>query len=689
MRFAIDTGGTFTDLLVEDDEGALQMFKASTRAADPVEGVLDALAQAAAHRRLALDDFLRRASTLIYGTTHPINAIITGTTARTAFLTTRGHPDILTLREGGRGEPFNFTTGFPRPLVSRSLTFEIGGRIAADGSEVAPLDEADALAAVNVMIARGVEAVGVCLLWSVVNPSHELRIGELLAMHMPGAAVTLSHLLNPTLREYRRASSACIDASLKPMMNEYLTGLEQRLSREGFAGQVLVVTSQGGVMHAADVAKSPIHLINSGPSMAPIAGGYFASLDETADTAIIADTGGTTYDVSVVLRGETPITRETWIGTPYQGHMTGFPSVDVKSVGAGGGSIAWIDEGGMLHVGPQSAASLPGPVCYGRGGRLPTVTDAAVALGYIDPDFFLGGAMRLDKIAARRALEAEIARPLGLTVEDAALAIVMVTTENMVQAIVDITLSRGIDTRKATLVGGGGAAGLNSVLVARRLDTPRLIIPDVAAALSAAGAMMSDLRVQLYAHSFTTSEAFDFGAVNATLRQLEKRAQAFIDGPAKGALNHVVSYKAEARYPEQVWEIEIPVPTGRFNDNSDVERLLEEFHQMHEKLFAVRDEKAGIEIVSWSVAVASRIHPGSPPRLAPAETVSREAWRPAHFPGLGAVKTRVCRLQALRHDEDVVGPAIVETPFTTIVVNPGAIAVRKPSGTLSILPGLN
>jgi N-methylhydantoinase A len=276
-----------------------------------------------------------------------------------------------------------------------------------------------------------------------------------------------------------------------------------------------------------------------------------------------------------------------------------------------------------------------------------------------------------------------------VTVEDAALAILMVTTENMVQAIVDITLSRGIDTRKATLVGGGGAAGLNSVLIARRLDSPRLIIPDVAAALSAAGAMMSDLRIQLYAHGFTTSEAFDFGAANATLRQLERRAKAFIDGPARGALNHVVSYKAEARYPEQVWEIEIPVPVGQFNDKSDVERLVEEFHQMHERLFAVRDEKAGIEIVSWSVAVASRIHAGSPPRLAATGRYSREAWRLAHFPGLGAVKTRVLSLESLRLGEDVHGPAIVETPFTTMVVNPGAIAVRKPSGALSILPGLN
>ncbi|MGO4831501.1 hydantoinase/oxoprolinase family protein, partial [Rhizobiaceae sp. 2RAB30] len=445
MRFAIDTGGTFTDLLVEDDEGRLQMFKAPTTPSDPIRGVLDALGLAAGSRGMELRELLSRGTALVYGTTHPINAIITGKAARTAFLTTAGHPDILRLREGGRTEPFNFSVEFPTPLVPRNLTWEVPGRILADGREHEPLDEARIVEIAGAMRDAGVEAVAVCLLWSVVNPDHERRVGRLLAEHLPDAAVTLSHELNPTLREYRRASSACIDASLKPMMSAYMDGLARRLEAAGFAGRVLVVTSQGGVVDASDAAKTPIHLINSGPSMAPVSGGFYAELDERCDTAIVADTGGTTYDVSLVRNGRLPMTRESWIGQPYRGHMTGFPTVDVKSVGAGGGSIAWIDDGGMLHVGPQSASSVPGPVCYGRGGTKPTLTDAAVALGYVDPDFFLGGAMRLDGAAARRAIATEIAEPLGMSVEEAAVAIMLLATENMVQAIFDITVNQGID----------------------------------------------------------------------------------------------------------------------------------------------------------------------------------------------------------------------------------------------------
>ena len=271
MRFAIDTGGTFTDLLVEKQDGRLRMFKASTTPSDPIKGVLDALGDAAESYGAPLREFLGAGSTLIYGTTHAINAIITGNTARTAFLTTAGHPDILTLREGGRSEPFNFTVGFPQPLVPRSLTWEITGRILADGSELRPLDELQVVDVIRQMTAASVEAVGVCLLWSVVNSAHERRIGELLTRHMPGVAFSLSHEINPTIREFRRASSTCIDASLKPMMKEYFAGLEARLGESGFAGRVLVVTSQGGVMDAADVALRarsshklrPIH----GPSL--------------------------------------------------------------------------------------------------------------------------------------------------------------------------------------------------------------------------------------------------------------------------------------------------------------------------------------------------------------------------------------------------------------------------------------
>ncbi|MBZ9772210.1 hydantoinase/oxoprolinase family protein [Mesorhizobium sp. CO1-1-8] len=275
--------------------------------------------------------------------------------------------------------------------------------------------------------------------------------------------------------------------------NPGIKHLERRVKDAGFNGRTLVVTSQAGVIDAVDAAEAPIHIVNSGPSMAPLAGRYFARLEQEFPSAIVADTGGTTYDVSLVRRGHIPTSRETWIGQPHRGTMIGFPWVDVKSVGAGGGSIAWIDAGGLLHVGPKSAGAVPGPAAYGRGGVEPTVTDASLALGHLDPDYFLGGSMKLDRGLAETAIREKIAGPLGLDVAAAADAIVTIATENMVQAIVDITVNQGIDPREAVLVGGGGAAGLNSVRIARRLGCGTLIMPEIGAALSAAGAMMSDL----------------------------------------------------------------------------------------------------------------------------------------------------------------------------------------------------
>ncbi|MCZ6844732.1 MAG: hydantoinase/oxoprolinase family protein, partial [Alphaproteobacteria bacterium] len=474
MRFACDTGGTFTDLIVEDDRGGLHMYKASTTPTDPVKGVLDALALAAVDMDLSLADLLAQGDMLIHGTTHAINAIITGNTAKTAFLTTAGHPDILVLREGGRIEPFNFVAPYPEPYIPRALTFEVPERIDSAGGVHTPLDEGAVVAIAEELKARVVEAVAVCLLWSIYNPAHELRVGELLEEHLPGVPYSLSHQLNPALREYRRASSTAIDASLKPLMGRYLGGLTERLTEAGFSGRTLVLTSQGGMLDASDLAQKPIHAINSGPSMAPIAGRNYARLDSKAPNVIIADTGGTTYDVSLVRQGRIPLTKETWIGQPFRGHMTGFPSIDIKSVGAGGGSIAWVDAGGLLHVGPQSAGAVPGPVCYGAGGAEPTLTDACLTLGYVDPDYFLGGTMQLDAGAAAKAVEDKVANPLDVSVMEAAAAIVSVATENMVQAITDITVNQGIDPADSVLIGGGGAAGLNSVFIARRLGCPTL-----------------------------------------------------------------------------------------------------------------------------------------------------------------------------------------------------------------------
>ena len=686
MRFAVDTGGTFTDLVTEDSSGTLRMYKAGTTPDDPIGGVLAAFDLAARDAGLTRNELLARGEMLIHGTTHAINAIITGRTAKTAFLTTKGHPDILVIREGSRTDFFNFKP-YPEPYVPRSLTFEVAGRITDDGSIREPLDEAALLDSIAKLKEKSIEAIGVCLLWSIVNPIHEVRVGELLDTHLPGIPYTLSHRLNPSLREYRRASSTCIDASLKPLMGRYLGSLGERLRESGFRGRVLVVTTQGGALDAKDMADAPIHSINSGPAMAPIAGRAYARADAGTDMVIVADTGGTTFDVSLVRGGRIPWTRETWIGPRLLGHMTGFPAVDVKSIGAGGGSIAWVDQGGLLHVGPRSAGAAPGPVCYGKGGNEPTVTDAAVVLGWIDPDYFLGGAMKLDVEAAARAIADDVGDKLGLDLHTAASAIVNIATENMVRAIEDITVNQGIDPRSATLIGGGGAAGLNIVQIAQRLGCRQVVLPDVAAALSAVGALISDLRAEFSLTLYTDTGAFDFEGVNDVLAQIEDQCRTFIAGPGAGSLEQVVEFTAEARYPSQIWEVEVPLRSNRFTSDADVAALRADFHKVHEDIFAIADTDSEIEIVGWRANVRCTLREGTDRRLVEdTGDFHSSARRTVYLPDVGMVEAKVVRLEAIDRGLIVEGPAIIESSFTTVVVEPGAAVERRASGSLMITP---
>jgi N-methylhydantoinase A len=527
----------------------------------------------------------------------------------------------------------------------------------------------------------------VCLLWSTVNPVHELRVGELLEQHLPGVPYTLSHALNPSLREYRRAASAAIDASLKPLMSRYLATLETRLRDAGFAGRLLVVTASGGVLDAETMAAAPIHSINSGPSMAPVAGRYYAERDADAQTAVIADTGGTSYDVGLVRHGRIPWTRESWLGRQYESDLTGFPSVDVKSIGAGGGSIAWVDEGGLLRVGPGSAGADPGPACYARGGEHPTVTDAAVVLGYIDPGYFLGGAIALDVPAARAALERDVAGPLELSVENAAIAVLRLATEHMVRAIEDITLGRGIDPRDAVLVAGGGAAGINAVAIARRLGCARVVFPDLGAALSAVGALISDLTAEYGATFRARTDAFDLPKASAALAELDDRCQTFAQGPGAGAVATRIEFAAEARYPGQVWELEVPLRGPRFESNADVERLSRDFHDHHMDVFATCDRDSPIEVVGWRARVQCQLRENvaiaaaaAPDDARPAEAV-RRAWFPGHSQPL---ETAVRRFDAIAPGTELGGPAIVESPVTTIVIDPGTRVVGVPGGSLVV-----
>ncbi|GAB5377405.1 MAG: hydantoinase/oxoprolinase family protein [Acuticoccus sp.] len=683
LRLAVDTGGTFTDLIVGDRSGTVALYKAATTPGDPAQGVLDALAIAAEAAGEDLATCLGRAEMMIHGTTHAINAIVTGRTARTAFLTTLGHPDTLVFREGGRQEAFNFTVPYPEPFIPKALTFEVDERVLRDGTVHRPLDEAAAVATLARLAGEGVEAVAVCLLWSIVNPAHELALGRLIETHLPGVPYTLSHRINPSIREYRRAMSTALDAALKPVMGAYMRGLESRLGAAGFEGRLLVVTSQGGVMDAARTADAPVHLINSGPSMAPV-GARACAGAEAGDTLIVGDTGGTTFDVSLVRGGRIPRTRETWLGRPLSSHMTGMPSVDTRSIGAGGGSIAHVDAGGLLHVGPQSAGAVPGPAAYGTGGTHATLTDAAIVLGFIDAAYFLGGRMTLDRERAVAAVARDVATPLGLSVEDAAAAIIDLATETMVQAIMGITVNQGIDPAGAAFVAGGGAAGINCVAIGRWLGCHRVLVPETGAVLAAAGALVSDLTAHHQAMFHTDSRAFDIAGVNGVLADLDARCAAFAASTGADPSTVAVDWSCEARYPDQAWEIEVPLRAGRFGGEGDVAALVADFHRVHHEIFAIADPQSPVETVGWNATVRCRLGTTRLGRLAAPAGAAALARRPVYFAGAGWLDTAVHRFEALGVDDTVRGPAIVESDFTSVVVDPGVGARRDAAGTLII-----
>ena len=665
MRLSCDTGGTFTDLLVEEADGTWLMTKASTVAEDPIKGVLAAVAKAAQVRGCSVAEFLGRAEFLIHGTTHALNAILTGNTARTALLTTRGHRDMLMLREGGRTGPFAFALPYPKPYVPRELTFEVTERIDSTGTVRIGLDEAEVRAIGARLRELDIQAVAVCLLWSVVNPQHELEVGRLLAQCLPGVPVTLSHSISSALREYRRASAAAVDASLKPLMTHYLGSLAQRLREAGFKGELLVSTSQGGMLPAAAVAATPILAINSGPAMAPVAGRWYgASIDATADV-IVADSGGTTFDVSLVRDGRIPLTREMWLGGAHSGVMTGFPSVDVRSVGAGGGSIASVDSGGLLQVGPKSAGAWPGPACYGRGGTRPTISDAALILGILSSERFLDGGMPLDLQAAQTAMEVHVAKPLGVSVEMAASMVLRVATETMAQATLDLLTAQGVDPRKALLLMGGGAAGLNAIFIARRLGCRTLIIPEAGAALSATGALLSDLKREVRAMQFQSTRAFEPARAATVFAQMGAECATF--AAQVGAADSTLSFSAEARYPDQVWELELPLRDVTFGP--DAARMIEEdFHRLHERLFAVSDPDSPVEIIGWAASVSCRAGPKNVPHLQLPQARKPGTRRLVLLDGHSVTAT-VYDYSGLEPGQRLHGPALIEMPLTTVVID--------------------
>ncbi len=687
-RIAVDTGGTFTDVVVADTEGQLALGKALTTPGRSFGGLSEALRDAARNMGIAYEALVQGADVLIYGTTRATNAIVQAKVAKTGFLVTAGFPDILVYRQGGKLNAMQLDIDLPPPYVPRRLTCQVRERIDAEGGIVTPLDEDDLKVQLERLKKKNVEAIAVCLLWSIVNPDHELKVGEWIERVLPGLPYTLSHQLNPIIREYPRASSTAIDASLKPLMQEHLKGLRDDLKAAGFGGELLISTSGGGVMHVEDLILRPIHMVKSGPAMAPLAGISYADAEGLGKDVIVVDSGGTTFDVSLVRGGQVKYTRETWLGPMYTGHNLGMASVDVRSVGAGGGSIAWIDSGGLLRVGPLSAGSEPGPACYGRGGVAPTVTDAAVVLGHVDPAHFLGGRMRLDGDAAVKAVTC-IAERIGKSLDETAAAIVTLSSETMIAAIQDITVNDGVNPRESLLVAGGGAAGLNILPIASALGCDRVLLPRTAGALSACGAQFSDIVAEFSQSRYAHTGFFDFAAVDAALDSIERKIEGFErELEARGITRFRRDYFVEARYLAQQWEMEIPSPVRRFKTPADVETLRAHFNEIHERLYAVKDPASHLECMNWKGRLTAtlakpRLNP-EPAGLAHAPKPARQAH--AYFSGLGRVATPIYDGPALATAARIEGPAIIEEPTTTIVIYPGMRAEVTPLHNYLLVP---
>ncbi len=681
-RISVDTGGTFTDMVVLDQDGEFHVGKALTTPDRISEGMFNALEVVAEHFGTTPKDMLAATDLVIYGTTRATNAIVTKQTARTAFLTTTGFRDVLVFKEGGKHGPHDYSYDYPQPYIPRRHTFEIDERIGSAGEVVRPMDEAQARAVIENLKVRGFEAIAVSLLWSIANEAHEKRLGELIEEILPGVPYTLSHQLAPILREYRRASATAIDASLKPLMQAHLRQMQTDLKESGFAGDLLISTSVGGCQEVESLVARPINTLKSGPAMAPVAARAYSAMEHMGGDVIVCDTGGTTFDVGLVRDGYLVYSRDSWLGPLWTGDIMGTSTVDVRSVGAGGGSIAWVDPGGLLRVGPQSAGSIPGPACYGSGGDQPTVTDAALVLGYIDPDYFNGGRLSLDRDAAVTVIS-KLAETLGKGVDETANAIMVIANELMIKAIGEITVNDGLNPRESVIVAGGGAAGFNIMPIAQELGCDTVILPRTASALSACGMQYSSIVFEATRSRFTDSQNFDREGANRALDEIEAELMAFRDslGTAKDA-SIEIEFFAEARYRAQVWELDTAMPKPRLANDADVAELVEAFHQTHERVYAVRDEDSPVECVNWKGRISIRPFdpPPAPEPTSLENTPGAATERECFFGGDARVATPIFRGPDLVTGDKVKGPAIIEEPTTTIVIYPGMSARLSAAG---------
>jgi N-methylhydantoinase A len=658
LRIGIDVGGTFTDLVGVDDSGRVTLAKAASTPADPSIGVMDGLGILAAELRTDLAGLLADTGLVVHGTTVATNALLERKGATVGMLTTAGHRDVIEMREGLKDDRYNLRMPPPVPLVPRARRLDVTERMRFDGTVETPLSRTSAEAAIRRLGAAGVGAVAVCYLHSYRDPRHERETRKLLARLLPGAYVSLSSEVLAQIKEYERFCTTVVNAYVGPVLARYLGSLGSRLQKAGYRGDVLIMQSHGGVATIADSVRLAAGAVLSGPA-GGIAGSRHAARLLGEGNLITFDMGGTSTDIALLEDGEPHLTGDKAVGAS----RVALPSIDIHTLGAGGGSIARVDAGGILHVGPESAGAAPGPACYGRGGTAATVTDANLVLGLLDPAGFLGGRARLDPKAAHVAVEG-VARRLGLDVVAAAEGIHRVVDTNMAEGIRLVSVRRGADPRRFALLSFGGAAGLHITEVARMLEIGRVVVPRVASVLSAWGMLATDLR-----YEFVRTHVGEAGQVGAPrLRRL------FADMEAEGRRRLGKSFggqvdvrrSVDMRYGEQTFEIQVSLDGVDMEAKDLMEQVVDRFHRRHEELYTYSAPGQDVVLVNARAAVIGRLPalPAEPERraVAPAAPRSRRVY-------LGRwVEIPVHDMDGLAEGQEVKGPAIFESATTTVLI---------------------
>jgi N-methylhydantoinase A len=677
FRIGCDIGGTFTDFILFDEQsGAIMQEKVLTTPDDPALGVLAGLQRLIARE----PEIARQTRHVIHGTTLVINAVLERTGARTGLLTTAGFRDVLEMRRYMRADMYDVFGDLPEPLVSRDLRLEVRERIYADGSVLVPLDVDSARAAISALLERGVESIAVSLLHAYANDAHEREIERLIRERQPAVAVSLSSEVLPQIKEYERTSSTVVNAYVKPVVEQYLGRLVDQLGRLGMTDNLFLMLSSGGVA-AVDAAKRfPVRLVESGPVAGVLAAGFF---DDAASRSVLAfDMGGTTAKAALIQDGQVPVTSDYEVGRTHRfkkgsGIPLAMPAVDIIEVGTGGGSIASVDDFGFVRVGPRSAGASPGPACYGIGGREPTVTDADLLLGYLDPGFFLGGAMRLDAAAAREAIERRVAVPLGLSVEDAAWGIVDVAAEHMANAIKMHVAEKGGDTASASMVAFGGAGPVHAYALMRKLRLHRLILPRAAGVMSALGMLMAPVSFDLVRTFRAELADANLESADELFAALEAQGSAIVRlADPDGTLQFQRS--VNMRYAGQGSEIGLPVDRATLGRAS----LSEQFHAAYRDRYGYAATDAAIEIVSLRVLTGVESGQLEVPILEANEASAEEArkgTRPAYDPDRRAFQPHaVYDRYRLLPGASFGGPAIVEERESTAVIgSSGRVSVDR------------